>query len=77
MADIKSLSDLKCSVRAVLGETRWTLGDIQKAGEGTVFTLDTLAGEPVVLEVNGKPLFKGEVVVVDENFGIRVVEVLE
>jgi len=45
-------------------------------GEGTIIELDKLAGEPVDILVNHKPIAKGEVVVIDENFGVRVTEIL-
>ncbi|HUT66071.1 MAG TPA: FliM/FliN family flagellar motor switch protein, partial [Spirochaetota bacterium] len=45
-------------------------------GEGTIVELDKLAGEPVDLLVNGKLIAKGEVVVIDENFGVRVTDII-
>jgi flagellar motor switch protein FliN/FliY len=46
-------------------------------GEGTVIELDKLAGEPVDVLVNGQLIAKGEVVVIDENFGVRVTEIVD
>ena len=45
-------------------------------GEGSIIELDKLAGEPVDLLVNGKLIAKGEVVVIDENFGVRVTDIV-
>jgi flagellar motor switch protein FliN/FliY len=45
-------------------------------GEGSIIELDKLAGEPVDLLVNGKLIGKGEVVVIDENFGVRVTDIV-
>ena len=44
-------------------------------GPGSIVTLNRLAGEPVDLLVNGKPIARGEVVVIDEEFGLRITEV--
>ena len=48
-----------------------------RMGEGTVIELDKLAGEPVDVLVNGQLIAKGEVVVIDENFGVRVTEIVD
>jgi len=45
-------------------------------GEGSIIELDKLAGEPVDLLVNGKLIARGEVVVIDENFGVRVTDIV-
>ena len=50
--------------------------EILGIGEGTIIELDKLAGEPVDILVNHKPIAKGEVVVIDENFGVRVTEII-
>ena len=53
-----------------------TIGETLGLGPGSIVTLDRLAGEPVDLLVNGKPIARGEVVVIDEEFGLRVTEVV-
>ena len=53
-----------------------TIRETLSLGPGSIVTLDRLAGEPVDLLVNGKPIARGEVVVLDEEFGLRVTEVL-
>jgi flagellar motor switch protein FliN/FliY len=59
-----------------VGRTRMTIGEALKLAPGSVIGLNRLAGDPVSLLVNGKPIARGEVVVVDEEFGLRVTEVL-
>ena len=53
-----------------------TIRETLALGPGSIVTLNRLAGEPVDLLVNGKPIARGEVVVLDEEFGLRVTEVL-
>jgi flagellar motor switch protein FliN/FliY len=59
-----------------LGRTKMYIKDILGLGEGSIIELDKLAGEPVDLLVNGKLIAKGEVVVIDENFGVRVTDIV-
>ena len=59
-----------------IGRTHMTIGEALALGPGSIVTLNRLAGEPVDLLVNGKPIARGEVVVIDEEFGLRVTEVL-
>ena len=59
-----------------IGRTRMTIGETLALGPGSIVTLNRLAGEPVDLLVNGKPIARGEVVVIDEEFGLRVTEVV-
>jgi flagellar motor switch protein FliN len=58
-----------------IGRTRMTIRETLALGPGSIVTLNRLAGEPVDLLVNGKPIARGEVVVIDEEFGLRVTEV--
>ena len=71
---MESLSDLECRVKAILGETSISLEKLQAIGEGSIIELDQLAGEHVSVEINGRKMLKGEVVVVGERLGIRVLE---
>jgi flagellar motor switch protein FliN len=66
------LMDVKLPVSIELGRTMMAIADILALGGGSIVELDKLAGEPVDLLVNNKIIAQGEVVVVDENFGIRV-----
>ena len=58
-----------------LGGTNMLIRDILALGPGSVIELDKLAGEPVDLLVNDRPIAKGEVVVIDESFGVRLTEI--
>lgn len=75
-ANIDLLSDLQMSVSVELGRTELSVADVLALGSGSVIELDRLAGEPVDILVNDRLIARGEVVVVDENFGVRIVEVL-
>ncbi len=71
-ANIDLLLDVNLPVSIELGRTRMTIAEILELGTGSIVELDKLAGEPVDILVNNKPLAKGEVVVLDENFGVRI-----
>ena len=71
-----SLHEVKVPVQAVLGETELTVEEMTRIGEGTIIELQSLAGEPVELKAAGETIAKGEVVVIDENFGIRITSIL-
>jgi flagellar motor switch protein FliN/FliY len=68
--------DVPLQVTVELGRTQKMVKEVLALGPGSVLELDKLAGEPVDILVNEKPIAKGEVVVIDENFGIRVTEIL-
>ncbi|MFN8508099.1 MAG: flagellar motor switch protein FliN [Dehalococcoidia bacterium] len=70
------LAGLQMNVVVELGRTELTVSEVLGLGPGSVIELDRLAGEPVDILVNERLIARGEVVVVDENFGIRVVEVV-
>jgi len=74
--NIGLIMDVYMEMTVELGRTKKTIKDILGLGEGTIIELDKLAGEPVDILVNHKPIAKGEVVVIDENFGVRVTEIL-
>ncbi|MEQ8167395.1 MAG: flagellar motor switch protein FliN [Candidatus Eremiobacterota bacterium] len=69
--------DVPMKLTAVLGRAVLYLKDVLDMGSGSVFELDRLAGEPIDLMVNNKLVARGEVVVIDEKFGVRVTETLE
>lgn len=73
---IDLLAGLQMNVSVELGRTELTVSEVLGLGPGSVIELDRLAGEPVDILVNDRLIARGEVVVVDENFGIRVVEVV-
>lgn len=74
--NISLIMDVFMEMTVELGRTKKTIKEILGMGEGTIIELDKLAGEPVDILVNHKPIAKGEVVVIDENFGVRVTEIL-
>ena len=74
--NIGLIMDVNMEMTVELGRTKKQIKDILGMGEGTIIELDKLAGEPVDILVNHKPIAKGEVVVIDENFGVRVTEIL-
>ena len=74
--NISLIMDVYMEMSVELGRTRKLIKEILSMGEGTIIELDKLAGEPVDILVNHKPIAKGEVVVIDENFGVRVTEIL-
>ena len=75
-AELERLFDVPVELAVEIGRTRMTIRETLALGPGSIVTLDRLAGEPVDLLVNGKPIARGEVVVLDEEFGLRVTEVL-
>ncbi len=74
--NIGLIMDVYMEMTVELGRTKKAIKEILGMGEGTIIELDKLAGEPVDILVNHKPIAKGEVVVIDENFGVRVTEIL-
>ncbi len=70
------LMDVNLPVAIELGRTKMSIADILGLGPGSVVELNKLAGEPVDLLVNDKVVARGEVVVIDENFGVRITQLL-
>jgi flagellar motor switch protein FliN/FliY len=75
-ADLGPLRDVPVELAVEIGRTRMTIGETLELRPGSVVSLDRLAGEPVDLLVNGKRIARGEVVAIDEEFGLRVTEVI-
>ena len=75
--NIDRLMDVGLNLSVELGRKEMQIREILGLGPGKIIELDKLAGEPVDLLVNGKLLAKGEVVVVDENFGVRITELID
>ena len=73
---LASVRDVKVPAQVVLGRAELTMDALASMGVGTIIELTSLAGEPVDLVVAGERVAVGEVVVIDENFGIRITEVL-
>jgi flagellar motor switch protein FliN/FliY len=74
--NIDLILDVPLQVTVELGRTRKLIREILDLTAGSVVELDKLAGEPVDILVNGKLIAKGEVVVIDENFGVRVTDIV-
>ncbi len=68
------ISDIPLQVTVELGRTKRSLNDVMNFGNGSIVMLDRLAGDAVDIIVNGKPIAKGEVVVIEENYGVRITE---
>jgi flagellar motor switch protein FliN len=76
VADLRRLSAVPVDLSVEMGRTRMTVGETLELRQGSIITLNRMAGEPVDLLVNGTPIARGEVVVIDEQFGLRVTEVV-
>jgi len=74
--NIDLILDVPLDISVVLGRTKKSIQDILNLGMGSLIELDKLAEEPVEILVNGKQIALGEVVVVDENFGIRITNIV-
>ncbi len=74
--NLDMLLDIPLQVTVELGRTSHTVKDILELSSGSIIELDKLAGEPVDIHVNNKLIAQGEVVVIDENFGVRVTDIV-
>ncbi|OIJ13155.1 flagellar motor switch phosphatase FliY [Anaerobacillus alkalilacustris] len=74
--NLNMLLDIPLQVTVELGRTKRSIKEILELSQGSIVELDKLAGEPVDILVNSKLIAKGEVVVIDENFGVRVTDII-
>src|SRR5215212_5890148 len=74
--ELERLGQVTLELTVEVGRTRMTLGQALALGPGSVITLDRLADQPVDLLVNGMPVARGEVVVIDDVFGLRVTNIV-
>lgn len=74
--NLELILDIKLEIKVELGRTSRKIRDVLELGPGSVIELDKLSGEPVDILVNDKLFAKGEVVVIDENFGVRITDIL-
>ncbi len=74
--NLNLLLDIPLKVTVELGRTKKQIKEILELSQGSIIELDKLAGEPVDILVNNKLIAKGEVVVIDENFGVRVTDIV-
>jgi flagellar motor switch protein FliN/FliY len=75
-AAIELLKDVDLNVKIVLGRTKMLIEDVLKLGEGSVVELDKLAGDPVDVFVNDQLVARGEVLVLNDNFCVRINEII-
>ena len=73
--NIDLIMDVPLEVTAELGRTQKSISDILDFGPGKIIELNKIAGEPIDVLVNGKYVAKGEVVVIEESFGVRITEI--
>ncbi|MED5041713.1 flagellar motor switch protein FliN, partial [Geobacillus stearothermophilus] len=74
--NLELLFDVPLQVTVELGRTKRSVQEILQLSTGSIIELDKLAGEPVDVFVNNKLIAKGEVVVIDENFGVRITDIV-
>ena len=75
--NINMVLDIPMELTVELGRTRKKIGEIIKFSEGSIIELDRIAGESIDIYVNGKNFARGEVVVINENFAVRITEIVD
>jgi flagellar motor switch protein FliN/FliY len=76
VGDLRRLSNVPVDLTVEMGRTRMTVGETLELRQGSIITLNRMAGEPVDLLVNGTAIARGEIVVIDEQFGLRITDIL-
>jgi flagellar motor switch protein FliN/FliY len=74
--DIDFLLDIPLEITVELGRTKMLIKDLLQLGQGSVVELEKMAGEPMEILVNNKLVARGEVVVVNEKFGVRLTDII-
>ncbi|RUM89210.1 MAG: flagellar motor switch protein FliN, partial [Thermodesulfatator sp.] len=74
--DLELILDIPLEVSVEIGRTKMILNDLLKLTQGSIIELNKMAGEPVEIYVNGRLMARGEVVVVNERFGVRITEII-
>ncbi|NDV24046.1 flagellar motor switch protein FliN [Desulfovibrio sp. JC022] len=74
---LKRILDIPLEVKVEMGRTKLLVNEIIQFGQGTVIELHKLAGEPLDMYVEGRLVARGELVVINENFGFRVTEIIK
>ena len=74
--DIELILDIPLDVSVELGRVKMLVNDLLQLGQGSIIELNNAAGDPLEIYINNKLIARGEVVVVDEKFGIRVTDIL-
>lgn len=76
MRDLDFLLDIPLDVSVELGRTTMIINDLLQLGQGSVVELNKLAGEPLEILVNHRPVARGEAVVINEKFGVRITDII-
>ncbi len=76
MRELDFLLDIPLEVSVELGKTCMIINDLLQLGQGSVIELNKLAGEPLEILVNSKLIARGEVVVINEKFGVRITDII-
>lgn len=74
--NLRLLKDVNLTITVELGRTKLSIQDILQFGQGSVIELEKLAGEPLDIYVNGKLIARGEAVIVNEKFGVRITDIV-
>jgi flagellar motor switch protein FliN len=74
--DLEFLLDIPLMISVELGRTKMLINDLLQLGQGSVIELEKLAGEPMEIYVNNRLIARGEVVVVNEKFGVRLTDII-
>jgi len=74
--ELDFILDIPLEISVEIGRTRMLIKDLLKLNQGSVIELEKFAGEPIEVYVNGKLMAKGEVVVVNDRFGVRITEII-
>ncbi|RQD66718.1 MAG: flagellar motor switch protein FliN [Desulfonatronovibrio sp. MSAO_Bac4] len=74
--DMEFILDIPLTVTAQLGSTQLLINELLQLGQGSVIELNKLAGEPLEIHVNGKLVARGEAVVINEKFGVRLTDII-
>ncbi|WP_028574026.1 flagellar motor switch protein FliN [Desulfonatronovibrio hydrogenovorans] len=74
--DLEFILDIPLTVTAQLGSTQLLINELLQLGQGSVIELNKLAGEPLEIHVNGKLVARGEAVVINEKFGVRLTDII-
>jgi flagellar motor switch protein FliN/FliY len=77
MKDLDFILDIPLEITVELGRTRMLINDLLRLGQGSVVQLTKMAQEPMDIHVNGKLFARGEVVVVNEKFGVRLSDIID
>ncbi len=73
---LEFILDVSLHVTVEVGRARMTIHDLLQLGQGSVVELEKLAGEPLDIYINGKPVARGEAVIVNEKFGVRLTDIV-